>query len=785
MLHARTLQGRILGLGLAAAVVMGGSVALTTPAMAQEDALQPGVNIVVPQRRVWQEGQRRAAIEIRSVEVVAIAREQAASTTLRLTLFNHGRQMAEAQVLLPVPNGAAISAFRLEGLGEDGIAKIMPADEARKIYNQIVQSMRDPALLEFVGTSLVRSSVFPVPAQGEQVVSLTYDHTLEADGDRLEYVLPRSAELMVQGAPWSFTLDVTGARPIATAYSPTHDMATERKSATAIKVSVGPEAFSGTPGGLRVGWIREPLEAGMLASSFLAYPQADGGGYFMLVAGPPALGDDRPEVKREVTLVIDKSGSMRGEKIIQAREAAIQVISGLNEGEFFNIIAYSDTIDMLSEVAVQKTTQSEAKAVAFIRDINAVGGTNIHDALLAALRAEPVEDVLPMVIFLTDGLPTVGVTSETAIREAVGKGNVHERRVFGFGVGYDVNAPLLTAVSRETRGAPAFVLPQEDVEVKVGQVFKRLTGPVLASPSLKASEPSRVRDMLPATLPDVFEGDQIIVLGRYTSEGSKLRFTLTGKAGEQEREFELAFDPKRASVEHAFVPRLWAQRRIAQLVEAIRRAGADGQGEQASKELIDEIVALSTRWGILTEYTAFLAIEPGVELGDQVTVGQQQADIAGATRLDGLMREAQAQPAAPARMRAGVALEAASGERTGLGGVQQDAMNEFNSKAQWVMANSMQTAGGAQVILTGMRQVADQTLFSRGGRWVDSSLIEAVDGSNESVDETIEFGSERYFELVEALVKENRQAVLALGGDVLLNRGGRVILVQAPRSEAR
>ena len=782
MRHARRRSGRILGLSIA--VAMAGVVALPTSARAQDDSLQPGINIVVPQRRVWQEGQRRAAIEIRNVEVVASAKEQAASTTIRLTLFNHGRQMAEAQVLLPVPEGAAIGAFRLEGLGEDGIAKIMPADEARKIYNRIVSSMRDPALLEFVGTSLVRSSVFPVPAQGEQVVSLTYDHALEADGDRLEYVLPRSAELMVQGAPWSFTMDIGGARPIAMVYSPTHDTATERQTATNVKVSVSPDAFSGTPGALRIGWIREPLEAGMLASSFLAYPQADGGGYFMLVAGPPAVDGDRPEVKREVTLVIDKSGSMRGEKIDQAREAAIQVISGLNEGEYFNIIAYSDTIDTFSEVAVKKTTQSEAEAIAFIREIKAVGGTNIHDALLSALRAEPADGVLPMVIFLTDGLPTVGVTSETEIREAVGKGNAHERRIFGFGVGYDVNAPLLTAVSRETRGAPSFVLPQEDVEVKVGQVFKRLTGPVLASPSLKASDVSRVRDMLPGELPDVFEGDQLIVLGRYTSEAGKLRFTLKGKAGEQDRAFELAFDPNRASVENAFVPRLWAQRRIAQLVEAVRQAGANGQGEEVSKELIDEIVALSTRWGILTEYTAFLAIEAGVDVGDQMAFQSVADDRDGAERLGAQVRQRAMEPAAPAQTSVLNSLELAESERTGVGAVQQDAMNEYNMKAQWVVANRMQTAGGAQVILTGMRQVADQTLFARSGRWIDSSLIEAVDGNNESVDETVEFGSERYFELADALVKENRQGVLALGGDVLLNRGGRVILVQAPKAEA-
>ncbi|UYV13788.1 MAG: VIT and VWA domain-containing protein [Phycisphaera sp.] len=779
-LTRQAITGRILGLTLAVATAMPASVAL---GQAGDDALRSGVNIVVPQRRAWIQGEVRSQIEIRKVEVVASTAEQAATTTLRLTVFNHGNQMAEAQVLLPVPDGAAVGKFVLEGLGEDGIAKIMPADEARKIYNQIVASMKDPALLEFVGTSLVRSSVFPVPAGGEQTVSLTYDHTLESVGDRVEYVLPRSAELMLQGAPWSFALTIDGSRPIATVYSPTHDIGTEKLNATSVKVSVGPEAFSGTPGSMRVGWLREPLEAGMLASSFLAYPDADGGGYFMLVAGPPALEGEREVVKREVTLVIDKSGSMRGEKIVQAREAAIQVISGLNEGEYFNVIAYSDTINKLSERAVVKTTESEAEAIAFINDISAVGGTNIHDALVSAMRTEPAEGVLPMVIFLTDGLPTVGITQETAIREAVAKGNTHERRVFGFGVGYDVNAPLLTAVSRETRGAPTFVLPQEDVEVKVGQVFRRLTGPVLASPTLKPGTASRVKDMLPGELPDIFEGDQLIVLGRYTDQDKALKFTLSGQGGEGERTFGMSFDPKRASVEHSFVPRLWAQRRIAQLVDAVRQAGADGKGEAVSKELIDEIVALSTRWGILTEYTSFLAIESGVDLDDQMAFGQRDADVAGAVRLGAQVSETASAPARTPEANLQLALRRAGRERTGLGGVQQEASNFYAGQRMSVMTNSVQTAGGAQVILTGMRQVADQTLFSRNGQWVDSSLLEAVEANNADVDETVEFASERYFELADELAAEKRQGVLALGQDVLLNRGGRVILVKRPVAE--
>jgi len=776
-LTRRTITGRILGLTLAVATTMPASVAM---AQAGDEAVRAGVNLVVPQRRAWIQGEVRSPIEIRSVEVVASTAEHAATTTLRMTVFNHGSQMAEAQVLLPVPDGAAVGKFVLEGLGEDGIAKIMPADEARRIYNQIVSSMKDPALLEFVGTSLVRSSVFPVPANGEQTVSLTYDHTLESVGDRVEYVLPRSAELMLQGAPWSFSMTIDGARPIATVYSPSHDIATEKLDATSVKVSVGPEAFSGTPGSLRVGWLREPLEAGMLASSFLAYPDAEGGGYFMLVAGPPALEGEREAVKREVTLVIDKSGSMRGEKIVQAREAAIQVISGLHEGEYFNVIAYSDTINKLSEKAVQKTTQSEAEAIAFINDISAVGGTNIHDALVSAMRTEPAEGVLPMVIFLTDGLPTVGITQETAIRDAVASGNAHERRVFSFGVGYDVNAPLLTAVSRETRGAPTFVLPQEDVEVKVGQVFRRLTGPVLASPTLEPETTSRVRDMLPGELPDIFEGDQLLVLGRYTEEDKVLKFTLSGEGGNGERAFEMSFDPTRASVENSFVPRLWAQRRIAQLVDAVRRAGADGKGETVSKELIDEIVALSTRWGILTEYTSFLAIEAGVDLRSQMASRGDREDSLGLARLGRQFAETASTPASVPEVDLQAALNRAERERTGLGAVQQDAVNQQNLQAKSVLANSIQTAGGAQVILTGMRQVADQTLFSRNGQWVDSSLLEAVEANNTDVAETIEFASERYFELADELARERRLGVLSLNQDVLLNRGGRVILVKRP-----
>ncbi|MEO1008554.1 MAG: VIT and VWA domain-containing protein [Planctomycetota bacterium] len=792
----RLVRPRGLSRILAAGVV---ALAAAAPAAAQ---LARDVHVVVPQARRVIAPDRQAHIELRSVQVEATARESAATTTIRMTLFNHGRRQQEAQVLLPVPSNAAVRGFHLETLGEDGIATLLPADEARRIYHGIVQSMKDPALLEFAGTGVLRSSVFPVPPGGEQVVSLTYEEVLPADGDRLDYTLLRSADLAIGSTPWSFAMTIEGSRPIAATYSPTHDVAIERLDATRLRVSVSPEAFSGSSGSMRLSWLREPLAKGSIATSFLAYPEGEGG-YFMLVAGPPALPEGVAHAaKREVTLVIDKSGSMRGEKLAQAREAARQVIAGLEDGEYFNVIAYSSSVDHFRDGAVAKTSESAAAARAYIDSIQAGGGTNIHDALVAAMRAEPAGDALPMVMFLTDGLPTVGRTSEQEIRDAVASGNTHRRRIFGFGVGYDVNAPLIGAVSRATRGAPTFVLPEQDVEESVSQVFRRLTGPVLAAPVLLPDAITNIHDVLPGTLPDVFEGDQLVVLGRYTSLDDQLRLVLRGRSGDEDRTFEMRFDPDDATVDNAFVPRLWAQRRIAQLVDAVRDAGASGQAEP-STELIDEIVRLSTRWGILTEYTAFLAIEPGVDLDDQLAAIDGRSDF---DRIDDPQvalrsqfqvdweRAGRAQDAAGAPGESAVQrrdlfvaenLRRAQRERSGAAGVRQEVQNLVTQQAAQVQANRMETAGGGQLVLTGMRQVHDQTLFARGDRWVDHSLLERAEAKDADVDEIVEFASERYFELAGELARENRLGLLALQADLLLNRGGRTVLVrQAPAARA-
>jgi len=814
-----TLTSTSIRVALAAGLCVLGPATLLAPAIAQEvpvaiTTMHPEPIIIVPQGRhtvIWPSPRPRPSqpVQLTSVSTSVSITDQVASTTMVMTLMNPGHGQQEAQILVPVPDGASVRAFGLDSLGPEPTAKLLPRDEARRIYDSIVASARDPGLLEFVGYGLIKSSVFPVPAGGTQTVRLTYELLLPADGtknaDRVDYILPRTESLESTGVAWTFSADIRSKRPISTVYSPSHEIATERIDATHIKVSLMNNSAN-QPGSFRLSYLL-PRDGDDLAASVLFYPDpslGDGkGGYFLLLTGlPTKTPDQAAALKREVTIVIDRSGSMRDKKIGQAREAALQVIEGLKDGEFFNIIDYSDSIASFSEKPVAKDGETIKKAREYIKGIQANGGTNIHDAVVEALRQEPTKGTLPVVLFLTDGLPTVGQTSEKEIREAAAKANQFERRVFTFGVGFDVNAPLLTGLARTTRAASTFVLPEEDVEVKVGQVFRRLSGPVLASPQLTAMVKADggvatkpIREVQPGSLPDLFDGDQLVVLGQYTdSTASKL--VLSGNFMGKDRTFEFAFDTSKATTRNAFVPRLWASRKIAALIEQIRQNSASGPGLTANptvdprtKELVDEIVRLSTKWGILTEYTSFLALEPGVianfgrgmsrvDLDEALRASQGGGGGAGAN-IDLLSSTGAPAASAPAREKLGYVFdERAARARDGKVAINQ----EINLGAMLVQtcenrSNEFFDKDLNRISVTTVCQVNDQTLFKRNNRWVDARIL---DKEAETPEHTIEFASAEYNTLVDDLAAKNQQGLVAQGGDLLLLYKGKRTLVKGP-----
>ncbi len=684
--------------------------------------------------------------------------EQVGTTTLDISLTNTARSRLEAQVLLPVPEGVVLRGFSFQGSALEPKAELLSKEDARRTYETIVARVRDPALLEFLGCNLIRSSVFPVPPLSGQKLRVVYEQLLSRDGDRVDFTLPRT-ESVEYRVPWRIGVRLQSKSPMGAIYSPTHRIETLRQGQTRATVRLI-SAASTEPGPFRLCYL---LQRAGMSASLLAYPDTTiGGGYFLLLGGAPARPAGAPVMKREVVLALDRSGSMAGEKLEQVRAAALQVLEGLEDGETFNLIVFNEAVESFAPEPVEKNSETMRSSRQFIRRLRARGGTNLHDALQEAFRPRPAHGSLPVVLFLTDGMPTVGQTSEKAIYRLATQGNPHRRRVFTFGVGVDVNAPLLDKLALETRAASTFVLPKEDIEVAVAQVFKRLSGPALAEPALEVQDSNgkpaldRVHDLLPARLPDLFEGEQFVVFGQYRGE-EPLAFELQGHYGGRERTFRFRFELSKATTRNAFVPRLWASRKIAVLTDAIRELGADATADPAGtirgkdapmKELVEEIVGLSKQFGILSEYTAFFAAE-----GTDLT---QPANVLARALSNFDQRAAQT--------------------RTGWGAVNQSFNNSYQrSQLELNWRNTFYDSNLNRAEITTVQQVNDRAFYKRGNRWVDSALVDEIRPASPRV---VEVGSSEFRQLAERLAAENRQGAMALRGEILLRVGQENILVK-------
>ncbi len=756
---------------------------LLAPAVVAQQVTN-NINIIIPQVRPWAmpvttpirplpptatqvRPNREASVLIESVDADVNINGQIATTRIGLNLQNQSSQDQEAQLLLPVPEGAVVTEFALEGTSLSAQANLLPRDEARRIYDDIVSNLRDPALLEFAGYNLVRSSVFPVPAQGKQTIVLTYEQILQGDGNRIDYVIPRSESLR-QHAPWNIRVQILDETPISMVYSPSHDLITKHKDRSGFHGEISAQART-EPGSFRLSYLRDN---DAMNASVIAYPdEASGqGGHFLFMLGMPSVdAASKAAIRREVTIVLDRSGSMAGTKLQQARLAALQVISALEDGEAFNIIDYSTGVDHFAVQPVIKTNETVQQAEAYLSGIRPIGGTNIDGALRAALKQPPMEAYLPMVLFLTDGLPTVGETSEVAIREAVEKHNTHNRRVFTFGVGNDVNTPLLDRIAEASRGTSTFVLPDEDVELKVARTFRQLSGPVFANVTLLTRDTAGnqstrlVREMAPTHIPDVFEGGHLVLLGRYI-DNQPVTFEVSGTSAVGPKSYVFTFDPSEASTDHAYVARLWASRQIAYLIDQIRQAGAaeasnplnaaNTMQDPKMVELAEEIMRLSTTYGILTEYTSFLATD-GSELPN--TPNRWAAAVGGCiTELE----------------------DRAISTRSGAGAVSQSLnLYAFKNNERLGYKNRFLDAEQRDVSFETVQQICDHTFFYREGAWFDAKLID--DQVSSEPDVVIAFGSPEHLKLVRELVKEKRQGILSLDGPIVLRRNGQTYLIKA------
>ena len=651
---------------------------------------------------------------------------------------NHGQTIGEADYVLPLPRGAAFEDLALEIDGEMVTGEALDANRARAVYEEIVRQRRDPALVEWMGMGVLRTRIFPIAPGETRTVVVRFRAVAEREGDalRVDVPAPRGNGTMASGT--ALTLRWPTDESFGEAWSPTH------------KTDVTAD------GGRRVARVDDaigtvtllvPVRAGRAAAlTVLTHAPSVNDGYALITLTPPLAG--RGSTPRDVSFVIDVSGSMSGAKMEQARAAGRQLLNSLSREDRFRLIAFSSEVSEFREDWTVATPERRREAEAWLNGLGASGGTNIGGALERALELRTPEGRLGPVLFLTDGEPTVGERrpERLAARAAELRG---ERRVFTFGLGADVNVGLLEQLALDGAGTAHFVRPEEDVERVVGVVAQRITRPVATNVRVRA-EGVALHGLQPAGRLDLFAGQELVILARYRGAATTGRIIITGETptGPVTWQAEARFPERRTT--DAFVGRLWATQRVGWLSAERRRNGA-------SREVDQEIRTLGERWGIPTELTSYLVLEPGMVAN--------AANQSGAGVGDRRQRVE----------RAGQLSSAASGGTASA----PPPTSAFDVAKQSAEMRASRSVGDAVMEMDDarMRRTANRVFTMRDSTWTDSRAA-----SNGARTLRVRAYSPAYFALMDR-VPELRE-VLALGERVQAH-GTRVTLVLAPDGEER
>ena len=687
------------------------------------------------------------AYEVREVAVDARIREQVAEVQVSQTFHNPGSFELESEYLFPLPDEGAIQNFVLMVDGRELPGRLLPKDEARRLFEEIVRTKRDPALLEYMGRGLFRTSVFPIPPHSDRKVTLRYTQLLRRDRDVVEFTYPFATQKFTARPIQRLTLEarIESRDPIKSLYSPSHDETVRREGDHEATVKV--EQRDVIPSAdFRLVYT---LARGSIGASVLSYrPSGGDDGYFLLLASPEAKPPDAKPRSKTVVFAIDRSGSMSGKKIEQARNALTFVLDNLREDDLFNIVAYDDRVETYKPELIRYTRDARAEAQRFVDNLRPGGTTNIDEALKTSLGMLKDDSRPNYVLFLTDGLPTVGETRETAIADHGREANRIHARLFTFGVGYDVNARLLDRLASGNGGASEYVKPDEDIEAHVSRFYSKVTSPALTDIRIEFSGVDLNRTY-PRDIPDLFEGGQLVWVGRYRhSSSTKVRITGKVDGERQSAEFPADLAETGRGSRYDFVEKVWAIRRVGDIIDQIDLHGQN-------KELIDELVSLSTRYGILTPYTSFLADERTNLHASVDNFGVARRELEQLAKVDGQAGVGQRaakgyyqnadKPAVVASAPAPAPAPAPAGEPIGLGGLLASRARRpgIAGPAAGAMGGggmggggmggagfahpgrgfaTMKDAEGNDRAVATVRQVGAKTFYRKSDRWVDSTV---------------------------------------------------------------
>ena len=505
---------------------------------------------------------------------------------------------AEGRIVFPVPAGSSVTDLVLSGGPETLEGKLLDSEDATRIYEDIVRRLIDPALLRSLEGDLYEVRAFPVPAGEERQVSFTVTTPLLAEGEQAVVEVPWS-RMSPRPLAGQVGVDVDVPWEVRSALAPGFELDEDRTAAG--RLGLGWESHSGWSPDANFRLYLSGGE-GLVDTRLLAHREDGEDGFFSLLFAPVVDIDE--SVARDIVLVIDRSGSMEGEKMEQAIAAAEYVLDNLGADDRFAVVDFSRYIRTFDE-KLRPAADAEA-GIDYVRDIEAGGNTNISGALERGM--EFLDGERPgTVIFLTDGLPTVGIDTAEGILDVAERAAPERTQLFAFGVGYDVDTVLLDALASTFIGSSHYVAPEEHIETEVARLYEEVSTPVLSDVRIEI-DGVETWDLAPAELPGIFAGNQALLTGRYDGAG-EATVTITGNsaAGPEEFTYDVVF-PERDGSDPA-IAQLWAQRRVADLLTELRIEGV-------RDSLVEEIVEIANQFGIVTPYTAYLAEEPDMAFRD-------------------------------------------------------------------------------------------------------------------------------------------------------------------------
>ncbi|MEZ5306883.1 MAG: VIT and VWA domain-containing protein [Pyrinomonadaceae bacterium] len=685
-------------------------------------------------------------LPVKSINFETKIKGQVATTRVEQVFRNDTNQTLEGIYFFPIPENAAIEQFAIWENGKKLVGEVRSREEARRIYDEIVRKQRDPGLLEYAGQNLFQASIFPIPGNSDKKLELTYSQVLKAESGTVNFKYPlgtgknlwmprpevlRTSSSAVSNPAQKFgivagSVEITANGEIRNIYSPTHKIDINKKGETKTMISF---ESSNDPNDFQLFYGLGDSDFGM---SLMTYREPGKDGYFLMMISPKEDLDEKP-VEKDIVFVLDTSGSMAEQgKIDKAKKALLYGIDILGAGDKFNVISFAGEEHLMESEPIAATASGKQMGRKFVEDLKPTGGTNINDALKAALKQFDSSDRPKMLVFLTDGLPTVGVTDIDTILGNARKVQVSQLRLFPFGVGYDVNTRLLDLLASQNKGAADYVDPKEDMEVRVSNFFTKVNSPVLANIELDFGA-LRTELIYPREVTEIFRGTQMTLVGKYKNANDleDVAFVLSGRTGKTARKYNFGkLDFPLKNTENDFLPRLWAVRRVGWLVEEIRSHGEN-------KELRDEIVDLGTRFGIVTPYTSYLATDGSFD-------GRPSRPEPRVSPMSGVMSDSGASAVAESKKSRAM--------KESVGNTESDIfVQEKDDKGRVIV-----------------KTVGAKTFYLEGDVWIDSEFK----ADAKLKEKTLVFASNEYFELVN---KEKALAqFLAIGSKVVVVYGGTV-----------